>query len=123
MYHEKTTETARNPLLSESYDTLGTDKAKEETLRTVVSEIWEILKAPKPATGTNALIGEVRQRAESLRKKKKRRALLLSTMRAGSALTLFLSIGLLQFNFHLYLPSVVLGCFLLGVSTFLERGT
>jgi len=123
MYHEKAKETAGNSLLSESYDTLGKDNAKEEALSTLVSEIWEILKVRKPQTGNNALIDEVRLRAESLRNKKKRKGLLLSAMRAVSALMLFLSVGLLQSNFYLYLPVVVLGCFILGVSTFLERGT
>jgi len=123
MYHGKPKETARDTLLSESYDTLGKDNAKEEALSTLVSEIWEILKVRKPETGNNALIDEVRLRAESLRNKKKRKALLLSAMRAVSALMLFLSVGLLQSNFYLYLPLVVLGCFILGVSTFLERGT
>ena len=123
MYHGKPKETARDTLLSESYDTLGKDNAKEEALSTLVSEIWEILKVRKPETGNNALIDEVRLRAESLRNKKKRKALLLSAMRAVSALMLFLSVGLLQSNLYLYLPLVVLGCFILGVSTFLERGT
>jgi len=121
--YEKSKETVRKPLLPISYDTLVKDKAKEETLGTLVSEIWEILKVRKPETGNNALIDEVRLRAESLRNKKKRKALLLSAMRAVSALMLFLSVGLLQSNFYLYLPLVVLGCFILGVSTFLERGT
>jgi len=123
MYREKAKETARNSLLSESYEMLGKDEAKEETLSTLVSEIWEILKVRKPGTGNNALIDEVRLRGESLRNKKKRKGLLLSGMRAVSALMLFLSVGLLQSDFYLYLPLVVVGCFILGVSTFLERGT
>jgi len=123
MYREKAKETVRKPMLSISYEMLVKDKAKEETLSTLVSEIWEILKVRKPGTGNNALIGEVRLRAESLRNKKKRRALLLSAVRAVSALMLFLSVSLLQSNFYLYLPLVVVGCFILGVSTFLERGT
>lgn len=95
----------------------------EETLHTVISDIWHIFEAPKKEPKRAKLVHEVKLKAESLRRKKRRRATLLSVMRAGSTLMLFLSFGLLQFDFSLYLFSVIIGCLVLGLSTFLERGT
>ena len=106
----------------ESSDVLKKDDPDEETLHAVISEIWNIFEASKREPKRDKLAYEVKLRAESLRNRKRRRAALLSVMRAGSTLMLFLSFGLLQSDFPLYLFSIVIGCFVLGLSAFLERG-
>ena len=65
---------------------------------------------------------EVKIKAENLRKKKRKKAVILSVMRVSSTLMLFLSFAFLQSNFSLYLFSLVVGCLALGLSTFLEKG-
>jgi len=106
----------------ESSDILRKDDPDEETLHAVISEIWNIFEASKREPKKDKLAYEVKLRAESLRNRKRKRAALLSVMRAGSTLMLFLSFGLLQSDFSLYLFSIVVGCFVLGLSAFLERG-
>ena len=106
----------------ESSDILRKDEPDEETLHAVISEIWNIFEASKREPKKDKLAYEVKLRAESLRNRKRKRAALLSVMRAGSTLMLFLSFGLLQSDFSLYLFSIVVGCFVLGLSAFLERG-
>lgn len=107
----------------EPFHTTRVVDPNEETLHTVISDIWHMFEASKKEPKKTKLVHEVKLKAESLRRKKRRRATLLSVMRAGSTLMLFLSFGLLQFDFSLYLFSVIIGCLVLGLSTFLERGT
>jgi hypothetical protein len=111
-----------HPESPESSDILRKDDPDEETLHAVISEIWNIFEASKRDPKRDKLAYEVKLRAESLRNRKRRRAALLSVMRAGSTLMLFLSFGLLQSDFSLYLFSIVIGCSVLGLSAFLERG-
>ena len=106
----------------ESSDILRKDDPDEETLHAVISEIWNIFEASEREPKKGKLAYEVKLRAESLRNRKRKKAALLSVMRAGSTLMLFLSFGLLQSDFSLYLFSIVVGCFVLGLSAFLERG-
>ena len=70
----------------------------------------------------NDLISEIALKAESLRRRKRNRAMILSVMKGGSAFVLVLAIGLAQTNFPLYLFFALVACIVLGVSTFLERG-
>jgi hypothetical protein len=67
------------------------------------------------------LVDEIRLKANSLQKKKRRRAILFSITRAGSTLLLFLSFILLQYNFSIYLFSVIVCLFTLGITVFLEE--
>lgn len=69
----------------------------------------------------DTLFDEVKIKAENLRNKKRKKAVILSVMRVCSTLMLFLSFALLQSNFTLYLFSLVVGCLALGLSTFLEK--
>lgn len=66
-------------------------------------------------------VEEIRLKADFLQKKKRRRAMLFSIARAGSTLLLFLSFLLLQSNFSIYLFSVIVCLFTLGITVFLEE--
>ena len=68
------------------------------------------------------LISEIALEAESLRRKKRNRAMILSVMKGGSAFVFVLALGIAQTNFPLRLFSAFVACVVLGVSTFLERG-
>jgi len=68
------------------------------------------------------LLDEISLKAEGLRRKRKKKTAILSVTRAGSILLLFLALGLFQHDVPLYLFVVFVGCIVLGVSTFLERG-
>ena len=76
----------------------------------------------KEDTSKNELISEIALKAESLRRKKRNRAMILSVMKGGSAFALVLALGFAQTDFPLYLFFALVACIVLGVSTFLERG-
>ena len=102
-------EPERDPFLSEIM------MRAERLLHSPRSGDWEAERDP--------FIDEVVLKAEKLRKKRLRRAVFLSIMKGGSFLMLFLALGLVQMNFSLYILATILGCIILGISTFLERGT
>ncbi len=118
------------------HDILNTSKTREETLHDAINLLkkdhpeftpevnWDFFDASKyEDNNDDRLLDEVRLKAEIIRKKKQRKTTLLSVMRASSTLMLFLSLGLLQYNFPLYLFTLMVGCIILGLSTFMERGT
>ena len=76
----------------------------------------------KDDVSKNGPISEIALKAESLRRKKRNRAMIMSVMKGGSAFVLVLALGLAQTNFPLYLFFAFVACVVLGVSTFLERG-
>ena len=121
------------------HDFFNTNRPKEDTLGVAINLLKrdypefnpkfnldffvvnsELEEKNKPPEETRFYL-ELQKKVELLQEKKKRRAIVLSLMRGGSTLTLFLSFGLLQFSFSLFLFCVFSGCILLGLSTFLEK--
>jgi len=121
-----------------SHDILETKRTKEETLKAAINlvkkdhpkfkpefnrEFFDIPESRDEEAEKDPFLNEILLKAEKLRKKRLKRSVVLSILKAGSFLMLFLALGLVQVDFSLYLFATVLGCVILGISTLLERGT
>ena len=115
------------------HEGLETDKSKQGALATVISPLnanhldftpevnGDTSDLLKLRDRKDAILSEIALKAETLRRRKRNRAMILSAMKGGSAFMLVLALGLLQSNLPLYLFFALVACTVLGISTFLER--
>lgn len=99
---------------------------RDPFLSEIIMKAEKLLHSPGSADWKperDPFVDKVVLKAEKLRKRKLKRAVFLSILKAASFLMLFLALGLLQMDFSLYILATIIGCIILGVSTFLERGT